>query len=817
MFTFVRDDIRFGLRMLAKNPGFAATAILTLAVGIGLNTAVFSLVNAMLFNPLPVHAPQELAGVYDTTPGQTIYEPLSYPDYKDFRNQSGSFSGLIGYSLTSFAMDRGDESQIVTGEQVTENYFETLGVSAAIGRTFRSRDDSGSGSDPYVVLSDGAWRRLFAADTGIVDRTIRLNGVTFSVIGATPPTFAGLYRGISTELWIPMQMNSLIDVHSDKLQNRGSGWMYAMGRLKPGVTVQRAQAEMQSIAEHLKAEYPDTNKDRSIVVVAANNVKIIPGVDTILYAGSAVLMFVVGLVLLIACANVANMTLAKATARRKEIVVRVAMGASRARICAQLFTEGLLVAIPGGALGVLAASWSNRALNALQLPVPVRLSLGLAIDSRVLIFTLSVSVLTAILFSLAPALRISRADLSSTLKEEGITTSGARQKRRLQSVLVVAQTALSVVLLICAGLSIRSMLNAGKIRAGFDPTGVVDASFDVGLRGYSAARGAEFYHHLQEQVRSLPGVQSTAYTSNLPLTFDFHDMSAAPEGSETLPRGQWRRVDAADIGPEYFEAMRIPIVAGRAFTARDAADSTRVAVVNQTLARRFWPGQDPIGKRLRAEESSPYYEVIGIVPDGKYRTLGEEPRSFLYRALSQNYSANQIMVVRTNSDVHALLAAIRQQARQLDEHIPIVQLQTLQETTSVALLLPRIGVTLFGLFGILAVLLAAVGVYGIMSFAASQRTQEIGIRTALGAQRFDILKMLIGQGVTLALTGVAIGLAAAIAFTRVLAAILYGIAPTDALTFAAVALFFLLVLGVACYIPARRATRVDPLAALRIS
>jgi predicted permease len=817
MFTFIQD-IRFGLRTLAKSPGFAATAILTLAIGIGLNTAVFSVVNAMLFKRLPVRDPQELAGVYKITPGEFIsHSPMSYPDYKDLRDRCQSFSGLIGYSFTALALDRGDESQILMGEQVTENYFQTLGVSAALGRTFQSEDGRATGDDPYVVLSDNTWKRRFAADPGIVGQTIRLNGVMFTVIGVAQQNFPGLFRGVSTDMWVPMMMQPVISIHSDKLLNRGSGWMSAMARLKPGVTLQRAQAEVQSVANSLKKEYPETNKDRNISLVAANDVKLVPGVDTILYAASGILMFIVGLVLLIACANVANMMLASATARRKEIAVRLAMGASRARLCRQLLTESLLIAIPGGALGILAAVWSNRALTAVRLPIPVTLALGLTIDMRVLLFTLGASVLTAVLFGLAPALRISRTDLAATLKEEGAAASGARAKRRLHSALVVAQVALSLVLLICAGLSIRSMQNAGKINPGFDPNGVVDASFDVGLRGYTNAQGAEFYRHLRERVSAIPGVESASYISTLPLSFSFRDTSAAPEGADTLPEKRWQQVDTADAGPGYFETMRIPLLSGRVFTERDTADSPPVAVVNQTLAHRFWPNQNPIGKRFRESIKGPYYEVIGVVADGKYRSLGEDRRSFVYCAALQNYSADQILVARTTSDSHALLAAIRQQARLLDEHIPIAQLQTVAETTSIALLLPRIGVTLFGLFGALAILLAAVGIYGIIAFAAGQRTQEIGIRIALGAQRSDILKMLIGHGLSLTLIGLAIGLGVAIAFTRVLSAILYGVGPTDLATLAGVSVFFILVSAIACYIPARRATRVDPLEALRVS
>ena len=810
------QDLRYGIRMLAKSPGFAVMAVLTLAIGIGLNTAIFSVVNGILFRPLPVRAPEELVNVYNTAPlgGFVTHEPLAFPDFADFRDQSQCFSGMIGYDLTPLALEQGTESQTVTAEMVTENYFQTLGVRPMLGRGFVPENGRKPGSDPEVVLSAAAWRGRFGGDPNVVGRTIRLNGTAMTVVGVAPAEFTGLVRGIGSEMWVPMMMRSALHVN-DELTDRRSRWMFAMGRLKPGVTLAQAQAELEAIARRLQQEYPDTNKERNAGLLATKDVKILPGLDRVLYTVSAVLMCMVGLVLVIACANVASMMLARAAGRRKEMAVRLALGAKRTRLCRQLLTESLLLAVPGGALGLLAAAWTNRVLNAFQPPIPVRIGLGLSLDTRVLVFTVLVSVTTAVLFGLAPGLRSSRTDLAVTLKDESASASSTREKRRLHHTLVVGQVALSMLLLICAGLSVRSLENASRINPGFDVKGVATARFDVGLRGDSAQAGAQFYERLKERARTLPGVVSVAYADLVPLSFEVRTLSAAARGNDTAPEKQWPEVDSATVGPDYFETMRVPLLRGRGFSEKDTPESERVAVVNESLARHFWPGKDPIGQQIRVEKDKGYYQVVGVAADGKYRTLGENPRSYLYLSLTQRYARGQLLLVRTSGDPHAVLPLLRQQARELDDHMPVLQLQTLEETTAVSLLLPKAGAGLFGLFGLIGVALAAVGIYGVTAFAASQRTQEIGIRMAMGAQRADILRLLLGQGTRLSLAGIGIGLTAAVGFTRVLGAILYGIAPTDLPTLAGVSLLFLAISGLACYVPARRATRLDPLAALR--
>ena len=810
------QDLRYGIRILAKSPGFAVMAVLTLAIGIGLNTAIFSVVNGILFRPLPVRAPAELVGVYNTAPagGLVTHEPVAYPDYRDLRDQSHSFSGMIGYDLVPLALERNGESQLVTAEMVTENYFQTLGIQPVLGRAFLPEEGGAPGGDPVAVLSAASWKGHFGGDPNIIGRTIHLNGTPMTVVGVAPPEFTGMVRGIGSEMWVPMMMRSELHL-GDGLTNRSARWMFSMGRLKPGVTLRQAQEELNAIAVRLQAAYPATNKDRNVGLVPASDVKILPGVDRVLFTVSAVLMTLVGLVLVIACANVASMMLARAAGRRKEMAVRLALGAKKVRLCRQMLTESMLLAIPGGALGLLAALWTNRVLNAFQLPVPVRLALGLSLDLRVLAFTLAASVLTAVLFGLAPAMRTSRTDLAGTLKDESASASSTREKRRLHQALVVGQVAISLVLLICAGLSVRSMQNASRINPGFEVRGVAGASFDVGLRGYTREAGAQFYERLRERARSLPGVESVAYANAVPLSFEVRTTGAAAQGHDTIPEKQWPEVDSASVGPGYFETMRIPLLRGRGFTQADTAQSPHVAVINQAMAQRFWPGEDPIGKSLRVEKQEGYSQVVGVAADGKYRTLGEDSRSYLYLSLTQGYESGQVLLVRTTGDTRALLPQLRQQARELDEHVPILRLQTLEEITGVSLLLPRAGAGLFGLFGLVGVALAAVGIYGMTAFAASQRTQEIGIRVAMGAQQTDILRLLLGQGARLTLTGIGIGLVAAAGFTRVLGSILYGIAPTDLPTLGGVSMLFLGISALACYLPARRATRLDPLAALR--
>jgi predicted permease len=573
--------------------------------------------------------------------------------------------------------------------------------------------------------------------------------------------------------------------------------------------------ELQAIASHLQLEYPKTNKGRAVALLPASDVKFIPGVDRVISLASAVLMTLVAIVLLIACVNVANMMLARAAGRRREIAVRLALGANRTRLARQLFTESLLLALPGGALGLLLVLWSNRAVNSFRLPLPIELSLGLAIDARVVVFTMGAAVLTVLLFGLAPVLQASRTDLATVLKDDSATASGGRAKRRLSSILVVAQVALSLFLLIGAGLSVRSMRNAAQIDPGFTPAGVAVAEIDVALRGYTPVEGVTFYRRLSDRVRQLPGVQSVGYGSHAPLSFEIRDTRMALEGQDATDEKSWPSVDTATVGPGYFETLRISVVRGRTFTEYDTPESSKVVVINEAMARQFWPGGDALGKRLRFKGEQGYYQVVGIVRNGKYRTLGEDPRSYLYKPLLQSYESSQMLFARAAGNLPTLLPAIRAEVRALDERVTLIRLQTLAETTSTSLLLPRIGIVVFGLFGLLGLVLATVGIYGVISYATSQRTQEIGIRMALGAERRQIFRLVLGQGLYLTLIGVGVGLGAAFALTRGIAVVLYGVSPTDAATFTSVSVLFLMVALLAAYVPARRATRVDPLRALR--
>jgi predicted permease len=815
------QDVKYGARMLAKSPGFTAIAVVTLALGIGLNAAVFSVVNAVLVRPLPVHSPHELAGIYNHEPNEFMsHVPMSYLDYTDLRDQNKSFSGVVAYALTPFAFEKGEETHPVIGEFVSGNYFSVLGINAVVGRTFTAEEDTA----PHLVavLSHAAWERRFGSDRGIVGQTVRLNGHPVTIVGVAAPGFSGVLRVLAPELWVPLAATRVLRVQptvadssreENHLLGRRSRWLWVMARLKPRVTHAQADAEVRAIGASLKHAFPESNKDRDIAALPASDVKIIPGVDRVLYATSFVLLAVVGLVLLIACANVANMLLARAAARRKEVAVRLSLGAGRARLVRQLLTENLLLSLAGGMLGLVIAYWSNAALNAFRLPLPVQLSLGLSVDGRVLAFTLIACVLTTLTFGLAPALQASKTDLATTLKEESRSASGGRG--RLRSTLVVMQVALSLVLLIAAGLSVRSMWNAHRVHPGFEAVGVVVAEFEVGLRGLTNEQGAQFYRQLAERVRALPGVQSVGYCSHTPLSFSINLTSMAAEGADTAPPDKWAQYDTARVGAGYFETMRVPLLRGRSFLATDSASAPNVVVVNESLAARFWPGQQAIGRRMRVGSGKEYYQVIGVARDGKYRTLGEDSRPFAWTSIEQGFEFSQVLLARVSGDPRTALAAIRAEARQLDSKAMAVTVQTLEESISVSLLFPRMGAGFFGLFGLLGLALATVGLYGVIAYTVSQRTHEIGIRMALGAARGDVLRLVVGQGLRLTVFGLALGLAGALAATRLIAVLLYGISPTDVTTFVAVSATLLASAALACYLPARRAAATDPMVALR--
>jgi predicted permease len=814
-------DLRFTLRQLHKSPGFTLTAVLILGLGIGANTAIFSVVNAILYKPLPVSSPQELVNIYMAKPGDPFeYGILSYPDYKDLRDQSRSLSGLLSFEPPDFvALDNQGESQLVNAQFVTPNYFDVLGIKAAIGHTFDVTKTSDQSPQPAVILSYGTWRRKFASDSAILGKTIQVNGTLLTVIGVAPDGFEGLTRGIAAGMWIPMTMDTLLH-HGNPLDARGAYWLFSVGRLKPGVSIQQAQAEFQIIAARLAKAYPETNAGRTVKLLPSSQVKIFPAVDKVLDTASLLLLGFVGLILLIACANLGSMLLARASAREREIALRTALGASRFRLIRQLLTESLLLSLLGGTLAIAITVLSNAALASaldnLHISLPVRFALGANVDIRVLGFTMAAAGVTTLLFGLLPALKSTRVAVMSTLKEEGGTSSGSRRKHRTLNVMVVGQVAVSLLLLVCAGLSLRSLWNAASMNPGFDPNGVVTATFDPSNVGYSPEKAAAFYRQLSERLQGLPGVASFSFADRLPLTLNIQMRNWAPAGKDTGSEEQWPILDQGSASPIYFRTMRIPILQGREFSELDTPNSPLAAIVNQTLANLFWPGQDPIGQKLRFDKKGKYYEVVGVARDGKYRTLGEHAIPYLYVDVRQfSYFTHQVLVVRTSGNARTALSSIRTLSRELDPKVPVTDLETLAEMTSVSLLLPRAGGVLFGSFGLLGLLLASVGLYGVIAYNVSQRTREIGIRMALGAQPKHILRLVLARGFRLAVVGLILGLTGALFFTRVLSIILYGITAKDPLTFFGVAILLMLVALAASYIPARRAARVDPMVALR--
>ena len=813
------QDLRHGARMLRKNPGFTTVAVLTLALGIGANTAIFSVINAILFRPLPVEEPQELVDVYNASPGEMFeYAPLAYPDYIDFRDSNRTLTGLLGFAPNFLALERNGESEMVSAEAVTGNYFDVLGIKPLLGRTFDAGQDKTPGGKPFVVLSYTTWQQKFGADPAIVGKTVRLNGNVLTILGVAPRNFFGLMRGLSPGLWIPVTMDATLHM-GDPLEDRGSQWLFVTGRLKPETSAAQARAEVKTIADRLIQQYPKTNKNRTAEILPASQVKIMPGVDGALYATSYVVLAFVGLILLIACANLAGMLLARASVRRKEIALRLALGAGRFRLIRQLLTESLLLSLLGGTLGLLLTMLFDgavsRALQEMHLGVPVQIGLGLNLDIRVFAFTLLAVTGATLLFGLVPAFRASDVALNAGLKEETGGAGGGRTKHRMLKVLVVGQVAMSLLLLICAGLSLRSMQNAFRVDPGFRTNGVITASFYPSLAGLKMEQATTFYKELSERVRSMPGVQSVGLGERLPLTFVIQVSRCAPQGKDTGPIEQWSYVDKSGAGPGYFQTMQIPILQGREFAERDTASAPLVVIVNQTLANLFWPGQDAIGRKVRFGADDKYSEVVGVARDGKYRTLGEQSRPFVYRPIEQQGNPDLTLLTRVAGDPRPVFTALREGAREVNSKVPVMQLQSLEERISVSLLLPRAGASLFGMLGMLGLVLAAVGLYGVIAYTTSQRTHEIGIRMALGAKPREILRLILRQGLILAGAGIAAGLAGALAMTRVLSVMLYGISATDALTFTGISLFLLLISVLASYLPARRAMRVDPMVTLR--
>jgi putative ABC transport system permease protein len=806
-------DVRYGARMLLKRPGLSAIAIITLALGIGANTAIFSLVNTVLLRPLPVDKPDELVSVNsESLTGDNTIPVLSYPNYRDFRDHNDVLSGMLAYRFSPISVSNNGVNVRMWAYMVSGNYFEVLGVNPALGRFFTLDDDQAAGADPVAVITDTCWHKRFGGSPDIIGKDVIINGRTFSIIGVAAPGFYGSEISYVPEMWFPMAMLSTIEPGPDYRNHRDSANFFVQGRLKPGVTTSQAEAALQSIASQLARDYPHENENKTISLSPPGLFGAFMRGPIVGFAG--VLMAVVGLVLLLACTNLANLLLARATERRKEIAIRLAIGASRSRLVRQLLTESILLALLGGAIGLALAFWLVDAIAALKPPMDIPLSTSVHIDYRVLVFTGLVSALTGVVFGLIPALQTTRPDLVPALKDE--TSIAGYRRSWLRSGLVVFQVSLSLLLLICAGLVLRGLQRAQRMNPGFTTQHAIEVSFDLNLQGYDDARTKTFKRQLLERVRALPSVQHAGMANYVPLSLNISNNNIYVEGAPQELGANIPSSMTGNAAPGYMEALGVDLLEGRDFTDLDGDSRPRAAIVNESFARRFWPGESAIGKRFSFEGvSGPWIDVAGVIRDGKYLSLGEDPTPFVYLNLRPENGSYLTLIVRTASDPQQMISAIRGEFQKIDPNLPVYGVKTMTEHMALPLFPARVAAILLGSFGVLALILAAIGIFGVMSYLVSQRTREIGIRMALGASTQGILRLVVGHGLKLIVLGMGIGLVAAVAGTRLMSGLLYGVSATDSLTFGAIAFLLIGVAMLACYLPARRATQVDPMIALR--
>jgi len=802
------EDLRFGLRALAKYRRFSAVCILSLALGIGANTTIFTLVNAILLRPLPVPDPGHLAAVYTIDSRNPGFWGVSYPNYKDYRDRNQVFSSLLAYAGVGLNLTGGAEPRLVMGQLASANYFSTLGVNPIVGRSFLPEEDNPAGASLVAVISYRFWRQQYGGDPGILSRDVNLNSRPYRIVGVAPEGFQGLDTLTATDVWVPIELYRDLYSAPALMGLRRYLVLSMVGRLRPGVSMPQAQAAMQTIAQDLEREYPADNRGRRPLLTSATDAAIPPANRTEIQHAGAILVVISAVVLIVACGNLASLLLARAAGRTKEMALRLAVGASRWRLVRQLLTESVLLALVGGAAGLLLAVLARNLLWSMRPPTFSHAAVRMNLDRTVLAYNFAVAILTGLIFGLAPALRATNPDLATDLKERAGQAhfTGSWNPR---AVLVMAQVAFSVIALVGAGLFVRSLENALHFDPGFDSAHLGIVVFNVADHGYNQAQGRDFLRRVLDRARSTPGVAAATLSNDWPFRVSLSRTMSIP-GRDTPAQ----TILSEFVWPGFLATEGIPLLRGRDFGEQDGQASPRVAIVNQDAANLYWPGEDPLGKRVRFFGETADAEVIGVARTANYQAVGEKPLPFVYFSLEQYYFPLTVLTIRTAGDPEPVLASVRGEVQALDRNL-LLQAETVNTTIRQSLWAQRLSAGLLAAFGGLALLLATIGIYGVVSYLVVHRVREFGIRMALGATARDVQAMLLREGVRLVAIGVIGGLAVALAGSRAVESLLFLVGPRDAVTFILVPSILTLVAILACWIPSRRATRVDPMVALR--